>query len=258
MLTLFSAQIFMGRAQRRLCERGCPVFTYHKIGTAPAGALDPFLFVTPDSFAEQLDALNRHKFVSSTLMDLCGESKEPRRRAILTFDDGCQTVFKNGLPILAKFKYHAIQFIVADLIGKRNEWDVAKGETPAPSMDKAEIMEWLAAGHEIGSHTSTHPNLKRVSLQQAREEIFGSKRKLEDMFGIPIRHFCYPSGKSNDAIQQLVGEAGYLTACTVKFGVNTISTPRLALNRIVPLSQLEWIRKARHRLVRRWLAVGSR
>jgi peptidoglycan/xylan/chitin deacetylase (PgdA/CDA1 family) len=100
-------------------------------------------------------------------------------------------------------------------------------------MDHAEIREWLAAGHEIGSHSCTHPHLSRIPLPQAREEITASKKKLEDLFGRPVEHFCYPYGDRNDAVVDLVREAGYRTACTMDFGVNTVATSPLALRRIL-------------------------
>ncbi len=251
MLGAFFPQFFLGRAQRGLCDAGWPIFIYHKINTPATGARDPFLFVTPDRFRQQLGALRQAGFSPASLSEMKGVSGNPNRRAVITFDDGAQSVFINALKPLADHKFRAIEFIVAGLIGKRNEWDMAKGELEDRMMDETQIREWLKAGHEIGSHTLTHPNLKRVSLALAREEIFGSKKKLEDTFGVAVRHFCYPSGKWNEPVRDLVGEAGYETACTVQFGVNTSTTPQFALNRMVPLSDIEWLRKAKHRLMQR-------
>ena len=57
-------------------------------------------------------------------------------------------------------------------------------------MDAAQIRDWLAMfTQEIGSHSLTHRNLTKLKSADVREQIFGSK-KLEDLFGIPIRHFC--------------------------------------------------------------------
>src|SRR5262249_33719327 len=145
-----------------------------------------------------------------------------------------------------------IQFIVADLIGKRNEWDVVHGDVPEPLMDKTQIREWLAAGQHIGSHGLTHRNLTKLSVADAREQILGSKKKLEDLFGAPVRHFCYPHGKWNARARDLVEEAGYATACTTQFGVNTARTPRLELSRVFVLSQSELLKKAGHRLKRKF------
>jgi peptidoglycan/xylan/chitin deacetylase (PgdA/CDA1 family) len=253
-------------------RQGVPVFTYHKIAEPPPATRDPFLYVSPVRFDEQLAGLRRAGCVSACL----GEAfREPGQRSskrspeatalakvgpaaggqpqavVLTFDDGCRNVLEHGLDILARHRFSAIQFLVAGFLGKRNEWDIVKGDVAEALMDEGQIREWLNAGHEIGSHSMTHRNLRHLSPADAREEIFGSKKSLEDRFGVPVQHFCYPYGSWNEEVRDLVREAGYFTACTVCFGVNIRSTPPYELRRIIPLSTAELLRKMRHRLARR-------
>jgi len=240
----------MGRAQRKLMARGTAVFTYHKIGFAPEKTRDPFLYASPESFERQLSALSRESFRTARLGELIAHRDPTDRKAVITFDDGFRSAFENGLEILARRQASAIQFIVSGLIGKRNEWDVEKQDAPEPLMDAAQIKEWLAAGHEIGSHSARHRNLKRLSPAEAHEEISGSKKFLEDKFGVEVRHFAYPFGGWNPQARDLVAAAGYRSACTVIFGVNDAATDPFALRRIVPLSSAELLRKIIHRLVR--------
>jgi peptidoglycan/xylan/chitin deacetylase (PgdA/CDA1 family) len=91
----------------------------------------------------------------------------------------------------------------------------------------------LAAGQGIGSHTKTHPRLTQLSIADAREEITGSKKSLEDRFGLAIDHFCYPYGDWNKAVRDLIIEAGYKTAYTSHPGVNTPETHPFELNRFL-------------------------
>ena len=91
--------------------------------------------------------------------------------------------------------------------------------------------EWLAAGNDIGSHTLTHPRLTQLAPGRAREEISASRKRLEDLFGRPVRHFCYPYGDWNPAVRDLVREAGYATACTTTAGVNTAAESPWELKR---------------------------
>jgi peptidoglycan/xylan/chitin deacetylase (PgdA/CDA1 family) len=142
------------------------------------------------------------------------------RKVILTFDDGYVNVLRHGLESMAQARLSSIQFLPANLLGKCNEWDVSAGEVPEQIMDMAQVREWISAGHEIGSHTLTHPYLTRLTAEKAREEISASKKKLEDLFGKPIEHFCYPYGDWNDAVRDLAQEAGYKTACTTVTGIN--------------------------------------
>ncbi len=252
MLGWCSDRIFLGSAQRKLCARGVPILTYHKIATPPAGTIDPFLYLTPASFDEQLAALRRDGYSSASLTETLPPAGNPRKRVVITFDDGCANVLQNALPQLAQHQFHAIQFLVAKFLGKQNEWDIRKGDSPEPLMDECQVREWLAAGHEIGSHTATHPNLRRLSPADARDEIFSSKKLLEDRFGLAIKHFCYPYGAWNQTVRDIVAEAGYHTACTMDFGINTASTPRFELNRIIPLSSREMLAKIRHRLAKKF------
>ena len=66
----------------------------------------------------------------------------------------------------------------------------------------------------------------------ARAEIRDSKKRLEDTFGVAIRHFCYPYGDWNLAVRDIAIEAGYATAVTTDFGVNTTSNSPFELKRV--------------------------
>jgi len=245
-LDWFSPRIFLGLSQRKLFLRGIPAFVYHNIQSPPPAARDPFLYVSPEKFEAQLAALRSAGFQSATLDEISNGG--PSQKVIITFDDGCRNVFENAMEPLARHGFRAIQFIVTDMIGRTNEWDTVHGDVAEPLMDTSQIREWLAAGHQIGSHSATHRNLTKLDEPAARAQIFDSKKRLEDEFGIAVRHFCYPHGKWNEKVRDLVAEAGYLTACTTQFGVNTAVTPCFQINRIPPLTAPELIMKAADRL----------
>ncbi|MHB1307974.1 MAG: polysaccharide deacetylase family protein [Limisphaerales bacterium] len=211
---------------------GLPVITYHKLGPRPRGARLKGLYVGARLFDRQLAELRRAGFRSAILDDLEVGATEGARRVVLTFDDGFSSVLRHGLEPLRKHGFQAIQFLVAGRLGGRSEWQAERGEVREPLMDAAQVREWLAAGQGIGAHTMTHPRLTRIPAAAAREEIGASRRRLEDTFGVPVRHFCYPYGDWNAAVRDLVAEAGYTTACTVDFGVNPPDTPRFELRRV--------------------------
>jgi peptidoglycan/xylan/chitin deacetylase (PgdA/CDA1 family) len=216
---------------RKLFQTGVPVLTYHKVGPRPPGVRLKGLYVSARLFARQMDELQQADFEAPPFGDAVRAPHARAARIALTFDDGFQNVFTHALVPLARNRFYAIQFLVADLLGQSNEWEQHEGEVREPLMDAPQVREWLAAGHEIGSHTLTHPHLTQLPPGQAREEIFASKKKLEDLFGRPIRHFCYPYGDWNEVIRELVQEAGYETACTTGPGVNTAADSSFALKR---------------------------
>jgi peptidoglycan/xylan/chitin deacetylase (PgdA/CDA1 family) len=217
---------------RGLFEAGKPCLTYHKLGPRPRGVRLRGLYMGARLFERQLSELRKAGFKSIGPGELAGHEGTPGRQIALTFDDGYANVLRHGLEPLVRHGFHAIQYLVADRLGGFNEWDAPGGEAQEALMDTAQVKEWLAAGHEIGSHTLTHPHLTRISPARAREEIFASRKKLEDIFGAAVRHFCHPYGDWNAAVRDLVIAAGYKTACTTEFGVNDATTSPFELKRI--------------------------
>lgn len=233
---------------RELFGTGVPILMYHKIGQRPGKVRLKGLYVTPDTFAGQLEELTGAGFSTCSPREACSDGAAGPR-ITLTFDDGFRNVFENALSLLAKHRKSAIQFLVPGYIGKLNEWDLRDGEAPEPLMDAGHIREWLQAGNFIGSHSLTHARLTRLTPRDAREEIFASKKMLEDNFGVAIEHFCYPYGDWNESVRDLVVEAGYRTACTTEFGINTPATPPLALHRITARHPTRTLRSLRAKLL---------
>jgi peptidoglycan/xylan/chitin deacetylase (PgdA/CDA1 family) len=233
---------------RQLFGKGVPILMYHKIAPRPRRVRLKGLYVTPAHFARQLAELKENGFVPCNPAEAC-QNGQPGSRIVLTFDDGFRNVFQNAMAPLAAGGWRALQFLVPNFIGKLNEWDLREGEAPECLMDVAEVREWLGAGHSIGSHSLTHARLTRLTVRDAREEIFSSKKKLEDSFAVAIEHFCYPYGDWNEAVRDLVIEAGYRTACTTQFGVNTLATPSFALHRITVRHPTRTLRTLKRKLL---------
>ncbi len=71
------------------------------------------------------------------------------------------------------------------------------------------VAEAAAAGHEIGSHTHTHPLLTDLSREQRREELRRSREVLESATGGPVDGFRAPAFDVADDHFELVADAGY-------------------------------------------------
>lgn len=96
--------------------------------------------------------------------------------------------------------------------------------TARPSWDG--LMSWdqlralSRSGHEVGSHSVTHPILPLVDDAQLVREVAGSKARLEAELGVPCESFCYPNGDCDDRVVEAVRRAGYLRAVTTAWGPN--------------------------------------
>ncbi len=94
------------------------------------------------------------------------------------------------------------------------------------------LVEMHEKGMEIGSHSMTHPNLAKISLEQAAKEITQSKADLEALIGGEVQFFSYPYGAFNPAIQHLVKKSGYLGAVTTSMGYATMQEDMMKMNRV--------------------------
>ncbi len=258
---------------RECFAAGLPILTYHKLGSRPRGVRLKGLYVSRPLFERQLGELRAAGFrpgsltrdwphrgsptVQSPLESASGTSGTPRRELVITFDDGFQNVLIHGAPVLARHGFRAVQYLVSDLIGKSNLWEQAEGESPETLMDTDEVRAWLGAGHAIGSHSRTHPWLTRVPVEVAREEVWSSRRILEDRFGVAVEHFCYPYGDWNRTVRDLVEAAGYRTACTVEPGVNAPGADPFALKRYTARYRSRNVRELRETLRSWWARLRS-
>ena len=231
-------------------EGGVVMLMYHKIAPAPASTNLPMLYVHPKEFDRQMAELTGAGLSCIPYGEVVDTIGAGKGGFCVTFDDGFRNVFEQALPVLQKRGLRAIQFIVAGLIGGEDAWDRAIGEPPQALMDEGMIREWLAAGHEIGSHTLTHPHLPALPREQAWTEIFDSRRRLEDRFGVPIKHFCYPYGDNDEAVREMVREAGYETAPTVAFGTNLPGVDPRGLNRVIACEAPSMFGKVKRKVAR--------
>jgi peptidoglycan/xylan/chitin deacetylase (PgdA/CDA1 family) len=205
------------------------ILMYHQLRRPHRASRIRALCVAPGLFARQLADFSQDDFYNGPLAALTGP--DSRSRVVLTFDDGFTNTLENGAPVLQRLGISSVNYLVAERLGKTNDWDAVHGEPRQPLMDVAQVRDWLAAGQRIGSHTLTHPRLSQLSPAGARREIFDSKRQLEDTFGFAIDDFCYPYGDFDARVRDLVIEAGYRTAVSIAGGMNGPDADPFALRR---------------------------
>ncbi len=146
-------------------------------------------------FEKQILYLKNNNYESISINKIEPNNKN---QIILTFDDGYKDIISIVLPILKKYNFKAICFIVSNHLGKYNTWDANKNNyIKKELLNKSDIFEWLNNGMMIGSHSHNHLDLTKLSNQSLEEEVSTSKKKLEDTFSTSITDFCYPFGKMN-------------------------------------------------------------
>jgi peptidoglycan/xylan/chitin deacetylase (PgdA/CDA1 family) len=84
---------------------------------------------------------------------------------------------------------------------------------------------------ELASHTITHADLTTLDTAELHKELAGSRKELEDRFGVSVDNFCYPAGQYDYTVIAAVKAAGYRGATTEDPGLASADSP-YTLNRI--------------------------
>lgn len=83
----------------------------------------------------------------------------------------------------------------------------------------ADEIKELYLGHEVASHTCSHPHLQYLDSSGIVSEIINDRRKLEDIVGAPVRGFAYPYG-----LTETEGMIDCIRSCGIKYARTTVST----------------------------------
>ncbi|MBU3100091.1 MULTISPECIES: polysaccharide deacetylase family protein [Clostridium] len=73
---------------------------------------------------------------------------------------------------------------------------------------KKEEVKKLYEGHEISSHTLTHPTIARCSNEEIVKQTLGDRENLEELAGYTVRGMSYPNGSYNSNIKSMLKYLG--------------------------------------------------
>lgn len=187
-----------------------PILMYHAISSPPEGTQLPELFVKPTVFRAQMDALRKRGYSAVTLKQVYDAWERgglvPPKPIVVSFDDGYRGDYTDAMPILAAQDWPGVLNLEVN--------NMENGE-----LTEEMVREMLDAGWELGSHTTTHPDLTGVTRAVLRDEVAGSRALLAERFGVPVDFFCYPAGRFDTRVVRAVRRAGYLGATTTEPGL---------------------------------------
>lgn len=197
-----------------------PILNYHKVDT-----LYHALSISPRDFEEQMAYLAQNGFTTITPDDLMAYLNHnkvlPAKPILITFDDGYLDNYTNAYPILKKYGFTATIFLVTNLVGHDERY-----------MTWEQVRQMQRDGFVFGSHTVSHAALTNLSREQIMEELQTSRQEIERQIGIKTKYFAYPTGAYNLQVAELVKQAGYRAAFTIRFGQAGTESNLYALERI--------------------------
>ena len=152
------------------------------------------------------------------------------KRDQLTFPDGTTEVWSNQKQLdhvsqkwieLMKTFPQAEKLIYVQDLPQLLDVSVPAGFFKKLMLNWDQVKEMRKNGIEFGAHTMHHPILTRISLDEVRAEVVGSKSRIEQEIGEPVLSFAYPNGQSSDLnnkIERIVADSGISAAFTLLNG----------------------------------------
>lgn len=225
-----------------------PVLMYHHVSPSP-GAIT----CSPANFEDQLRWLSERNYRSITTAEFADHlngKAAPKKSVLITFDDGYLDNWVYAYPLLKKYGFNAVIFLVTSWINdgvvRPQSGDADVPETPshtdceqlinAGQSDKV-ILRWSEIQHmqadgtfEFHSHTHTHTRWDKSDQASEKnrlmeEELALSRAALERNLGFVSNHFCWPQGYFDDDYVQIAKAAGFKYLYTTKaFGQNRQGT----------------------------------
>ena len=114
----------------------------------------------------------------------------------ITFDDGNASDVEIGLPRLVERGLTAQFFVLAGEFGKPGRVDIDG------------VRALLAAGMSVGSHGWAHRDWRRITEEQAQEEIGEANRVIGEVTGTPVTAVAVPFGSYDRIVLGRLRKAG--------------------------------------------------
>ncbi|HDO1324831.1 polysaccharide deacetylase family protein [Aeromonas veronii] len=220
-------------------RREMPVIMYHRFieQDSEKGVHGTWMPIT--MFEKHLRLMKWLGYETLTFRDLADKGfihrlQYGKKYLMITADDGYQDNLTRMLPLLEKYGYKAVVYVVTG--EGYNRWDVehpTNPDTKVSLMSGEQVRALAASGHvEIGGHTLTHPRLSKLTPEQQAHEIQENKRQLEALLGHPLLSFAYPYGDMNESAKEQAIAAGYCFAVATNSGPKAMHQDPFQIRRI--------------------------
>ncbi|HML96293.1 MAG TPA: polysaccharide deacetylase family protein [Thermodesulfobacteriota bacterium] len=207
-----------------------PVLTFHSLddGRAPT-SFGPALFAR----GMETLALGGYRTISLAGAASLAASKRPfpEKSFVITFDDGYRNIYEKAFPVLAEYSFTATVFLTTGGGGRTGDGDRLPELFGGEMLSWGEIRIMNDAGIDFGAHTLTHPDLTRLSPEDAAREMTSSRSVIENALGAPVAAFAYPYGKYDARSLEIAAEE-FSCACSDELGLFTASSDLRAIPRV--------------------------
>ena len=159
-----------------------------------------------------------HRFVGFD--DLAPAGTRPGSIAV-TADDGYASQHTHLRPLLRELGIPWTVFVLAGMLGKRNDWDHPWVSPRERHLTPDEVRQLSGEGVTIGSHGMTHVNLVALPDAALEDELVRSREILRNLSGQSVDGVSYPWGLANERVARAARSAGYRLGFGADVGPST-------------------------------------
>jgi peptidoglycan/xylan/chitin deacetylase (PgdA/CDA1 family) len=198
-----------GTGRGALGTEAVPILMYHVINPPPAGAKFPGLYVPPEEFAAQMQALARAGFHAVTMDQMLanwthGAPLPKGKPIVVSFDNGYQSQLTQALPVMRRLGWVGVENIQLT------------GLPPSQGgLSQAQVSQLVSDGWELDTQGISHADLITLSASALHEQVAIAREEVRSRYHVPVNWFCYPSGHYNATVVAEVKAAGYVGSTTV-------------------------------------------
>lgn len=226
--------IFLFGSQKAEAATAVPILMYHYIRdySNPKDTTGEGLSVSPAVFDQEMGWLASKGYTPISLDTMYAifahKAQASAKPIVITFDDGYIDLYVNAYPILKKYGFHAVSFVITGFVGQ-----------PA-FLSWNNISEMQSSGvFTFESHTVNHAYLPGVSYSAALKELQNSKSMLQSHTGYTVNFIAYPFGASNGAVWNAARKSGYLGGIGTWYGkayYSSMNMPRVRISGNISLA----------------------
>lgn len=167
--------------------------------------------VTIKELKDQLDYLKKNGFRFISFSQIQRGLVSGQKNILITIDDGNRSIIEADEKVFKPMGIKPLLGIYPNLIGKKDY-----------ALNWEELKKLSDEGYDIASHGYYHLPLNEKLFNTDKtgftNEIFKSKKMLQEKLSRNIEVFIYPNGVRNDSAKKMLKEAGYKYAFTIVWG----------------------------------------
>ena len=147
------------------------ILEYHSIST---NGFEDQITIKKEKIIEQFEYLKNNNYNTLWLSEVealeNNKQKLSPKSVVLTFDDGFLDNYTELYPLLQKYNFKAVCFVVLGRMGQKADWG-GKFVNDNMMMMNKEQLETISSHIELGYHTFKHDNYAKISLKEIENDL---------------------------------------------------------------------------------------